>query len=138
MAGIELTIQYVGAGGFGDCGDLGNQAGGDAKFGEALAEELNDCVEVGIVETALYEVGMTTAQVLACVMNRAAEGHCEEGLLFGDLGVHIDAFKEMADAVVGKDLPIEDIYSGFNGRATTELFVKIVHGNIMLYLACIF
>ena len=93
--GHGLLAEDVGAGGFGEGGDFADQSGGDAEFGEAGSEVLDDGIEVRVVEAAGDEMGVAVAHVLAGVGDRSAEDHREERLLFRDLAVHIDAFEEV-------------------------------------------
>jgi len=113
--GHGLPTEDVGAGGFGEGGDFADQTGSDAKFGEAASEMFDDGIEVRVIEAAGDQMGVAAAQVLAGVGDRSAEDHGEEGLLLGDLAVHVDAFKEVRYSRVGEDLAVEEIDGGFDG-----------------------
>jgi hypothetical protein len=122
----ELTVQNVVPGAFRDGRNLGDEGRGDAEFGEALAEEFDDGIEVGVVQTAGDEGLVAAAHVGAAVVVGAAERHGEEGLLFTDLAVHIDAVKEVADAVVRQNLAIEKVDGGVDCGLTAKLLIEIV------------
>lgn len=113
--GHGLFTEDVGAGCFGEGGYFADEGGGDAEFGEAGSEMFDDGIEVRVVEAAGDEVGVATAHILAGVSDRPSENHGEEGLLFGDLSVHVDSFEKVRDARVGEDFAVEEIDGGFDG-----------------------
>lgn len=114
----ELAVQNVGAGGFSDGGNLGNQRLRNAQFGEGLAEEFNDGIDVRIIESTADETGVAGAHILAAVVGGSAEDHGEEGFLLADLLIHIDVIEEMGDAIVGEDLAVEDIDRSVDGGSS--------------------
>ncbi len=56
------------------------------------------------------------------VVGGTAKRHREERLLLGGLAIHVDAFKEAIDPIVGKDATIELIDRGVDGVGAAELF----------------
>ena len=71
---------------------------------------------------------MAGAHVPSLVGIGSAEGGCEEGLLMGALAGHVGLGKKMPDALIRQHLVVENIYSGINGRGTTQLSIKGTHG----------
>ncbi len=118
-----LTIQYIGPGRFGDSRNLSDEIWRHIQLGEALSKNFDNRIEVGIIEATLHEMGVGTTHVLPRVVNRPAKGHGEKGFLLGDLVIHIDALKKVADTVIGENLSVEDINSSFDGGCSAQLFV---------------
>ncbi len=55
---------------------------------------------MAIVEPPDYQVRVSLAHVMPCVIVRPAKGHRQKGFLLADLLVHINTFEEAADAVI--------------------------------------
>jgi hypothetical protein len=121
---MVLPVQNVGAGGFSGCSDLLDEVIWRSYFFQTGRQEFQDGVKVRVVQATLNEVGMPCAHVFSGVSNRSTEYHREEGLLFGDLPIHVHIIEEVTDAIVGQNLAVEDIYCGVNGGLTAKLFVE--------------
>src|SRR5947209_4096477 len=67
---------------------------------------------------------MTSSQISSAVIIGASENHGQECFLLSNLAVHVDIFKERADAVIGKNLAVKDVDRRVDRGLATELFVQ--------------
>ena len=132
----DLAIENVSPGRFCNRSNLSDQFRGNIQFSQALPKQFNNSIEMRIIEAALHQMGVPTAHVLARVMHRPTKGHGKKGFLPGDLMIHINAFKEVADSVIRENLAIEDIHCGFDGSLAAQLFVECAH-KVTMHLICI-
>jgi outer membrane lipoprotein-sorting protein len=121
---VALAVEHVFTSALGDGGHLGDQLRGNVQVLQALAQKLDNGIEMKVVQAAGHQMRMPAPHIGARVVMGSAECHGEKGLLPGGLAIHIGAFEKRTDTMVGKNLPVENIYGRVNSGFASQLLIE--------------